>query len=242
MLDTDTVREAGLATRPFDSLLVEAVRFHGHQCPGQVLGVRMVLAGCRAIGVDQPRKAGKDLVVFVEIDRCATDAIQALTGVSLGKRTLKHLDYGKMAATFANVRSGHAVRVAAREAARERAWEWAPLAVSAREAQILGYRYMPEHDLLALDPVRINPGWLDRRRVRVRCAVCAEGINYEREVSVDGRPLCRSCSGHSYYAPLLGGGGGAERGVVLGRRGGRESAARASRVYGRPSAESANED
>jgi formylmethanofuran dehydrogenase subunit E len=81
MLDTDTVREAGLATRSFDSLL-EAVRF------------------------------------------CATDAIQALTGVNLGKRTLKHLDYGKMAATFANVRSGHAVRVAAREAARERACEW----------------------------------------------------------------------------------------------------------------------
>jgi hypothetical protein len=66
----------------------------------------------------------------------------------------------------------------------------------------------PEDDLLALDPVRITPGWLDRRRVRVRCAVCAEGINYEREVSVDGRPLCRSCSGHRYYA-LLGGGRGA---------------------------------
>ena len=200
MLDAETLRESGLAARSFDSLLLEAVRFHGHQCPGQVLGVRMVLAGCRAIGVDEPRQAGKDLVIFVEIDRCATDTIQALTGVSLGKRTLKYLDYGKMAATFVNVRSSQAIRVAARESARERAREWAPLAGTAREAQITAYRCMPEKELLALELVRINPGWLDRRRVRVRCAACGEGINDEREVSVDGRALCRPCSGLSYYA------------------------------------------
>jgi formylmethanofuran dehydrogenase subunit E len=95
-----------LAERPFADLLEEAVRFHGHLCPGQVLGVRMALAGCRELGIDRPRSVGKRLVVFVEIDRCATDAIQALTGVSIGKRTLKHLDYGKMAATFADVETG----------------------------------------------------------------------------------------------------------------------------------------
>jgi formylmethanofuran dehydrogenase subunit E len=81
---------APLRERSFDDLLAEAVRFHGHLCPGQVLGVRMALAGCRAVGLEEPRRAGKGLVVFVEIDRCATDAIQVLTGVSLGKRTLKH--------------------------------------------------------------------------------------------------------------------------------------------------------
>ena len=90
--------EAPLAQRPFDELVEEAVAFHGHLCPGQVLGVRMAVTGCREVGIPLPRRAGKGLVVFVEIDRCATDAIQALTGVSLGKRTLKHLDYGKMAA------------------------------------------------------------------------------------------------------------------------------------------------
>jgi len=103
-----TVTEIPLSERSFDDLLDEAVRFHGHMCPGQVLGVRMTLAGCREIGLERPRSTGKGLVVLVEIDRCATDAIQALTGVSLGKRTLKHLDYGKAAATFANVGIGPA--------------------------------------------------------------------------------------------------------------------------------------
>jgi len=194
------LREDGLIGRSFDSLLQEAVRFHGHECPGQVLGVRMVVAGCRAVGLEEPRGAGKDFVVFVEIDRCATDAIQALTGVSLGKRTLKYVDYGKMAATFVNMRNGEAVRVVARESARTRAWEWAPTAMSDREAQIVAYRCMPEPELLSLEPVRINPGWLDRRRVRVHCAACGEGINYQREVIIDGRPLCRACDGGSYYA------------------------------------------
>lgn len=185
----------------FDDLLAEAVRFHGHLCPGQVLGVRMVRAGCRALGIDEPRRAGKRLVVLVEIDRCATDAIQALTGVSLGKRTLKHLDYGKMAATFADAVTGAAVRVVARDDARERASAWAPGESDPRRAQAAAYRVMPEELLLRLQPVVVHPGWLDRRRVRAACERCGEGVNYERGVRIGGRFLCRPCSGDSYYTP-----------------------------------------
>jgi formylmethanofuran dehydrogenase subunit E len=188
-----------VAERPFEELLAEAVDFHGHLCPGQVLGVRMALAGTREVGIATPRTAGKSLVVFVEIDRCATDAIQALTGVSLGKRTLKHLDYGKTAATFVNVASGAAVRVAARDRARLLAQRWAPEEADPRRAQIAAYRVMPEADLLAITPVRIAPGWLDRRRVRVTCERCGESISYEREVQREGRTLCRSCGGAGYY-------------------------------------------
>jgi formylmethanofuran dehydrogenase subunit E len=188
-----------LAGRSFDDLLAEAVRFHGHLCPGQVLGVRIALAGCRELGLDDPRRAGKRLVVFVEIDRCATDAIQALTGVSLGKRTLRHLDYGKMAATFVDAVTGGAVRVVARDEARALAAEWAPGEVDPRRAQVAAYRAMPEALLLRLEPVAIRPGWLDRRRVRVFCAACGEGINYEREVRARGEILCRACAGETYY-------------------------------------------
>jgi formylmethanofuran dehydrogenase subunit E len=192
-----------LGEQPFGDLLEAAVRFHGHLCPGQVLGVRMALAGCRELGIDRPRSMGKRLVVFVEIDRCATDAIQALTGVSIGKRTLKHLDYGKMAATFADVETGRAVRVVAREDARVRAGEWAPGIANARQAQIAAYRVMPEPELLVITPVAIVPGWLDRRRVRVSCEACGEGVNYEREVLAGGRTLCRPCAaGERYYAEL----------------------------------------
>ncbi len=183
----------------FDNLLDEAVRFHGHLCPGQVLGVRMVRAGCRALGIGEPRRAGKRLVVLVEIDRCATDAIQALTGVSLGKRTLKYLDYGKMAATFADVVTGEAVRVVARDDARQRAAAWAPGEPDPRRAQTAAYRVMPEDVLLRLEPVVVHAGWLDRRRVRAACEGCGEGVNYQRGMRVGGRLLCRPCSGDSYY-------------------------------------------
>ena len=193
--------EMALSEHAFDDLLDEAVRFHGHLCPGQVLGVRMTLAGCREVGIERARQAGKGLVVLVEIDRCATDAIQALTGVSLGKRTLKHLDYGKMAATFVNMASRTAVRVAARETARAKAAEWAPFEPDARKAQTLAYRMMPERELRKLERVSIKPGWLDRRRVRVYCDCCGEGITYEREVRVGERTLCRPCSGESYLLP-----------------------------------------
>jgi formylmethanofuran dehydrogenase subunit E len=185
--------------RSFDDLLAEAVSFHGHLCPGQVLGIRMTLAGCREVGVADPRAAGKSLVVIVEIDRCATDAIQALTGVSLGKRTLKHCDFGKMAATFVNQARGLSVRVAARESARALAARMRPAETDARRAQIVAYRAMDEPDLLAIEPVIVTSEWLARRRVRVPCSACGEGVNYEREVRRAGAVLCRACAGERYY-------------------------------------------
>ena len=191
----------GIHARAIDDLVAEAASFHGHVCPGTVLGVRMVLAGCREVGVSEPRSADKSLVVIVEIDRCATDAIEALTGVSLGKRTLKHADFGKTAATFVNVRTNASVRVAARESARARARALAPHIEDSRRAQAVAYRGMPEGDLLTIEPVVVDASWLARRRVRVACAACGEGVNYEREVPVDGRPHCRACAGEPYYAP-----------------------------------------
>jgi formylmethanofuran dehydrogenase subunit E len=191
-----------LSARSFDELLAEAVAFHGHLCPGQVLGIRMTLAGCRALGLDRPRASGKNLVIIVEIDRCATDAIQVLTGVSLGKRTLRHMDYGKMAAAFVDVTRGLAVRVVARDDARRRAGEWAPDEPDPRRAQIIAYRSMPEATLLRFERVVIRPGWLDRRRVRVSCDVCGEGISYQRELVLRGRTLCQPCAGLTYYVPV----------------------------------------
>ena len=119
--------------KPFQELLDESVELHGHLCPGQVLGVRLAMAGCQLVGIDDP-KSTKSLIVFVEIDRCATDAIQSVTGCKLGKRTLKYLDYGKMAATFYNTRDDRAVRVVARDDSRERAKAYAATGANDREA------------------------------------------------------------------------------------------------------------
>lgn len=190
-----------ITRRPFGELLEEAVAFHGHLCPGQVLGVRMVVAGCRDLGLVQPRQAGKRLVVFVEIDRCAADAIEVLTGVSIGKGTFRHLDYGKMAATFADVVEGRALRVTVRDEARSLAPLWAPGQVDPRAIQTAAYRVMPEGDLLSLQWVTIDPARLERRRERVPCEQCHEGVTYRRAVTVEGRTLCRACAGESYYRP-----------------------------------------
>jgi formylmethanofuran dehydrogenase subunit E len=199
MMPPAVLDEAPVTQRGFDEFLRQAIAFHGHLCPGLILGVRMAQAGCREIGLDQPRSAGKALVVFVEIDRCATDAIQIVTGVSLGKRTLKHMDYGKMAATFVNASKGAAVRVLARDEARHLAGDWALDESDPRRAQTAAYRIMPEAELFRIEPVVVHAGWLDRRRVRVLCQSCREGVNYQREMSVDGRTLCRPCGGERYY-------------------------------------------
>jgi formylmethanofuran dehydrogenase subunit E len=182
--------------RSLEELLQESSAIHRHQCAGQVLGVRMATAGCREVGIDEP-KSCKKLVVYVEMDRCATDAVQAVTGCSLGKRTLKFLDYGKMAATFVNTEARQAVRVLARDEARALAPRYAPDAANPREAQKQAYRIMPEETLFSIQPVSLQvpeqemPGY---RSARTQCETCGEGINFHREVAIGGRILCIPCA------------------------------------------------
>jgi formylmethanofuran dehydrogenase subunit E len=159
----------------------------------------MALAGCRALRLPRPRAAGKRLVVFVEIDRCATDAIEALCGVSLGKGTLRHVDHGKTAATFVDLAAAAAVRESAREDAREHAAGLAPAEPDARRAQVAAYQVMPDADLLRVERVVVRAERLQRPRDRVTCGTCGEGVTYRREVLRDGRPLCRACAGESYF-------------------------------------------
>ncbi len=185
-----------------DELLRESLQVHGHLCPGQVLGVRMAMLALRTIGITDPKgKQRKDLMVFVEMDRCATDAVQSVTGCSLGKRSLRFLDYGKMAASFLNLRSGRAVRVLARDEARHRAEEYAT-GDDKYAVQAAAYRVMPDHELFEVSAVEILPRPEDmpgRPLSRVRCEVCGEQVQDRREVRLGGRVLCRPCVEGTYY-------------------------------------------
>jgi formylmethanofuran dehydrogenase subunit E len=182
--------------RSFDELFKESSTVHGHHCAGQVLGVRMAMLGCREVGIDEP-KGCKKLVVYVEMDRCATDAVQAVTGCSLGKRTLKFLDYGKMAATFVNTETRQAVRVLAKDDARDLVAQYVPDGANPRDAQKQAYRLMPDEALFSVRPVTLQipaqemPGY---RGNRVQCAACGEGINFHREVNLAERTLCIPCA------------------------------------------------
>ena len=189
-----------------DELLTRAEQSHGHMCAGQVLGVRMAMLGCRAIGVEDPRGADrKAILVFVEIDRCAADAVNTVTGCRLGKRTLKYRDYGKLAATFVNIRTDEAVRIAALESSREAADRLLPAIENKHHRQLAAYKVLPDDVLFKIERVKVTlteedqPG---RPISRVRCEICDEGINDRREVVKDDRTLCRACAGDSYYTRL----------------------------------------
>jgi formylmethanofuran dehydrogenase subunit E len=189
-----------------EDYLREAEMAHGHLCAGQVLGVRMAMAGSARLGIADPRGADrKRLITYVEIDRCATDAIMVVTGCRLGKRALKFFDWGKMAATFVDLQSGRAVRVAAKESAKEVARRLHPEIAGKNQQQMLAYREMPDEDLFDFQNVRVQIGPEDMpgyKGERVICTQCGEGINFHREVAQDDRTLCRACAGESYYRPM----------------------------------------
>jgi formylmethanofuran dehydrogenase subunit E len=189
-----------------DDYLREAERAHGHLCAGQVLGVRMAMLGLEKLGFDEPHgKDRKRLVTFVEIDRCATDAIGVVTGCRLGKRALKFRDWGKMAATFVDLESGKAIRIAAKESSKQLARTMHPEIESKNQQQMLAYREMKADDLFATQWVKVElpaeefPGY---KGARIVCANCGEGISFRREVEREGRILCRACAGECYYKPL----------------------------------------
>jgi formylmethanofuran dehydrogenase subunit E len=190
-----------------DELLQECERLHGHMCAGQLLGARMALLGCKLIGVEDPRGADrKKLIVWVEIDRCMTDAISAVTGVRLGKRSLKYVDYGKVAATFLNTENDRAVRLVALESSRKLADQRYPEIADKRQRQFRAYSEASDEDLFKVELVSVQLKDMDAPgspRSRVICVICGEGINDGREVvGADGDPVCRGCDQGNYYAKV----------------------------------------
>jgi formylmethanofuran dehydrogenase subunit E len=189
--------------KSFDEYLLDAEQAHGHLCAGQVLGVRLAMLGLHKLGIDDPQgKDRKRLVTFVEIDRCATDAVGVVTGCRLGKRALKFRDWGKMAATFVDVDTGKAIRIAAKESSKTLAREMHPEISDKNQQQMLAYREISDDALFSQQWVKVKlppeefPGF---KGERVACQVCGEGINFRREVRCDGKVLCRGCAGERYY-------------------------------------------
>lgn len=188
----------------FEELLSECEQLHGHICPGQLLGVRMAQLGCRLVGVEEPRgRDRKKLIVWVEIDRCLTDALSAVTGVRLGRRSLKYLDYGKAAATFLNTETGEAVRIVALESSRTLADARHPEIEGKKERQMYTYRGASDEELFKVERVCVTLKELDtpgRARKRIECERCKEGVNDGRELNVGGVTLCAACAHGAYYS------------------------------------------
>lgn len=188
--------------------LAESSAFHGGDCPGQTLGVRLARAGLQRIGIDDPLsdRWRKKLMVYVEIDRCAADAVMSVTGCRVGKRTLKIVDYGIMAAGFLNLESGRAVRVVAREEARKLAEKYAPGIEDKYERQRRAYEVMPDEELFVFEDIDIEIPRQDMPGSpvsRVECSVCGHAVMDLREIWKDGAVLCKPCAEGGYFSPSI---------------------------------------
>ena len=189
--------------RTLSEYLELAAVAHGHLCAGQVLGVRLAMHGLRELGITDPVADRKRLVTYVEIDRCVTDAVALVANCRLGKRALKFRDWGKVAATFCDLETGRAVRIAAKESSKQAARELFP-DLPREEGQQKAYAQLSDDVLFSKEWVKVEilpedlPGFKGPRTV---CEQCGEGINFKREVLKDGRTLCRACAGERYYFP-----------------------------------------
>jgi len=189
----------------FESLLKNSAAAHGHLCPGQAVGVRMAMLGCRLIGLDEPTRHDqiKKLIVYVEMDRCTADAIAHVTGVKLGRRSLKFMDYGIMAATFMNLETDQAFRVISTEEARSLARAYAPEIAEKYPQQLEAYKRMPDSVLFRVQQVDISVSEYDLpgpTRRKVACSRCAQVVRDHREVTMDGRVFCVPCAGGAYFS------------------------------------------
>ena len=183
------------------ALLAQTASRHSGLCPRQVLGVRIGMYASRLLELELPRE-DKRVLTFVETDGCFADGIAVSTGCWLGRRTLRLMDYGKVAATIVDTQTGRAVRIWPSVAARSRAREYAPDAPTPWQAYLLGYQVMPANELLRSREVSLTvslDALISRPGARAACATCGEEVSNEREVSVGGRTTCRSCAGDAYY-------------------------------------------
>jgi len=191
--------------KDFNSLLKNSSAVHGHLCPGQVVGVRMAMLGCRLIGLDEPTRIDqiKKLIVFVEMDRCTGDAVAYVTGVKLGRRSLKFMDYGIMAATFLNLETNEAFRVISTEDARDLAAVYAPEIPEKYPQQIEAYKRMPDSVLFRVQKVQVDLSEYDLpgpTRKKCSCSRCGQIIRDNREVIRNGLMLCKPCAHGAYFS------------------------------------------
>ncbi len=192
----------------FEALLEESAKTHGHLCPGQVVGVRMAMLGCRLIGLDNPksREQIKKLLVYVEMDRCTADAVAYVTGVKLGRRSLKFMDYGIMAATFINLTTDKSFRIISTEESRDLSDIYAPEVAQKSQRQLLAYKRMPDSVLFRVQKVHVNISKFDLpgpTKQKITCGQCGQIIRDGREIEKNAQPLCKPCSGNCYFSHAM---------------------------------------
>lgn len=183
-----------IITNHFEEDLEKAREFHGHLCTGIIFGVRIARAGLNYLGIKDPTK-NRDFIVFVEVDRCLADAVQSVTGCSLGRRRLKWMDYGKMAASFIDMNTNKGVRIVVD--AKQNAPE--------DEDQVAFWNQFSDEQLLKFEPITVDlkpedlPG---RPTQKTNCEICHEKIMDGRDILKEGKVICKACAKDAYYQKI----------------------------------------
>ncbi len=190
--------------KPFNELLELSAAVHGHLCAGQVIGVRTAMLGCRLIGLDEPTRDDqiKKLIVYIEMDRCAADAVSYVTGVKLGRRSLKFMDYGIMAATFINLETNKAFRVLSTEESRDIVSVYAPEVIG-NVQQLEAYKRMPDSALFKVQNVHVKLDEYDMpgpTRKKIACSRCGQIVRDNKEIVEKSEIICAPCSKNSYFS------------------------------------------
>ncbi len=192
--------------RTLDEILLESSARHKHLCPRQVLGARMALHASELLGLELPR-VDKRLIVIAETDGCTVDGLMAATGCHVGGRTLRILDFGKVAATFIDTYTESVIRITPSPLSRSIATDRFPHTRTRWEAMLKGYQVIPDNELLNVQPVRLNVPLaeiISKPGRKSECMQCGEEIINGREISKDGLVLCRACAGDGYYQLIEG--------------------------------------
>ncbi len=185
------------------ALLDQTTMLHNHLCPRQVLGVRIGMYAAKLLGLDLPQ-SDKRVYTFIETDGCFADGVAVASGCTLGHRTMRLIDYGKVAATFVDTQTNRGVRIWPHRESRKRAEQYASEG-DRWNNQLEAYQHMPTNELLVACDVDLNvdlKAIISRAGHRVQCSVCGEEILNERERLVDGQIVCQSCVGESYWRAI----------------------------------------
>lgn len=172
----------------------KAHKFHGHVCTGIVFGVRIARAGLEYLGIDDPIR-NKDFIVYIEADRCIADAIQSVTGCSLGKRRLKWVDYGKMAASFVDITTQKGIRIVVDN----------QQAMPEKTDIVTYWSKFSDEELFRFEPITValKPEDLPSKPLRKAvCGICHEKIMDGRERLKDGQIICKACADGAYYQKI----------------------------------------
>lgn len=181
--------------KEYDEQLAKSAEFHGHVCGGIAIGTKLAMYGMELLGMELNKK-NKNLIVFLEIDRCMSDAVQSVTACSMGKRTLKQMYYGKFAATFYNQETGEALRITDADANKKFKNE------ETKDEMIARFRRTPPEELFKVEKVKIELGLGDlpgKPYTTAFCSICGEKVSDGRHKILGGKPVCRSCADGSYY-------------------------------------------